>query len=96
METDLESRFDAVLMESITLREEELFNRLCSSLELDFLDRVVENQPYVKKMSDFYPLLLITSTLESGSYEPAYIFADGIGMYYTIEGIKGTLLELDL
>ncbi len=61
-------------------------------LEEKLLEQVRETRPLIEDFCKKYEnkLIRITTTMEKGISEPAYIFDDGLG-YYTIEGIKASL-----
>ncbi|MFH1664329.1 MAG: hypothetical protein ABH986_06030 [archaeon] len=56
-----------------------------------FKKQLQENKPFVDEYSKKHPLIEVTATMESGYFEPAYVFDDGFGFAMTIKGIKKSL-----
>ncbi len=71
--------------------EEALFSLMGGYENHEFQNMLEDNRPYIEEFSKSYPLLEIGVTMENGFFEPAYVFDDGIGLEYTIEGVRRSL-----
>jgi len=54
----------------------------------EFLQMIEDAKPFIEKFEKKtgFKLQKIGATRETGAYEPAYIFSEGIG-FYTLEGV---------
>jgi len=61
----------------------------------EFQQMVHDATPYLVEFSKRYDqkLLFISATMEEGAFEPAYIFDDGVGFHYTLEGVVKSIRE---